>query len=130
MAVTAAGHPSERPAGSPGGAGADISFTPLYRFIRVLVRLVNRILFRTSVEGAELVPLTGPVIIAPVHRSFIDFLVASEVTRRKLHYMAKDSLWDNRPLARILPTLGAFPVRREAADREVDAPGPAGARGR
>jgi 1-acyl-sn-glycerol-3-phosphate acyltransferase len=32
--------------------------------------------------------------------------------------MGKDSLWDNRLLARILPTLGAFPVHRESADRE------------
>jgi 1-acyl-sn-glycerol-3-phosphate acyltransferase len=84
----------------------------------VLVRGLNQILFRTTVEGAGLVPATGPVIIAPVHRSFIDFFVASEVTRRKLHYMAKDSLWDNRQLARILPAVGAFPVHREAADRE------------
>ena len=97
----------------------DTRFTPIYRFLRVLVRLVNRLLFRTSVEGAEQIPLEGPVIIAPVHRSFIDFFVTSEVTRRKLHYMAKDSLWRNSLLARILPAVGAFPVHRESADREA-----------
>ena len=43
------------------------------------------------------------MIIAPVHRSFIDFFVASEVTDRKLHYMAKDGLWKNKFLAAILP---------------------------
>jgi len=96
----------------------DARFTPIYRFLRVLVHLLNRVLFRTSVEGADQVPTTGAVIIAPVHRSFIDFFVASEVTRRKLHYMAKDSLWRNRQLARILPAVGAFPVHRESADRE------------
>ncbi len=109
------GHP-ERPV--DGGGETDTRFTPLYQFLRVLVRALNRVLFRTTIEGADQVPPTGPVIIAPVHRSFIDFFVASEVTRRKLHYMAKDSLWNNRLLARILPTLGAFPVNREAADRE------------
>ena len=65
------------------------------------------------------VPAEGPVIIAPVHRSFIDFFVASEVTDRKLHYMAKDTLWKNAALARILPSVGAFPVHRESADREA-----------
>ena len=59
------------------------------------------------------------MIIAPVHRSFIDFFVASEVTDRKLHYMAKDTLWKNGLLARILPSVGAFPVHRESADREA-----------
>jgi 1-acyl-sn-glycerol-3-phosphate acyltransferase len=117
MAVTA-GTPSGRPEGPVDGGATDTSFTPVYQFLRLLIRGLNRVLFRTTVEGAELVPLTGPVIIAPVHRSFIDFFVASEVTRRKLHYMGKDSLWDNRLLARILPTLGAFPVHRQSADRE------------
>jgi 1-acyl-sn-glycerol-3-phosphate acyltransferase len=97
----------------------DTRFTPIYRFLRILVRGVNRILFRTTVDGADQIPASGPVIIAPVHRSFIDFFVASEVTRRKLHYMAKDSLWKHGLLARILPAVGAFPVHRESADREA-----------
>ena len=96
----------------------DARFTPIYRLLRVLVHGLNRLLFRTTVDGTDQVPATGPVIIAPVHRSFIDFFVASEVTRRKLHYMAKDSLWKNGALARILPSVGAFPVHRESADRE------------
>ena len=33
--------------------------------------------------------------------------------------MAKDSLWKNGMLARILPAVGAFPVHRESADREA-----------
>ena len=97
----------------------DTRFTPLYRILRFLVRLVNAVYFRTSVANKGAVPAEGPVIIAPVHRSFIDFFVASEVTDRKLHYMAKDSLWGNKFLARILPPLGAFPVHRESADREA-----------
>jgi 1-acyl-sn-glycerol-3-phosphate acyltransferase len=97
----------------------DTRFTPIYRFLRTLVHGLNRLLFRTTVEGAENVPAEGPVIIAPVHRSFIDFFVTSEVTPRKLHYMAKDSLWKNSTLARILPAVGAFPVHRESADREA-----------
>lgn len=97
----------------------DTRFTPVYRFLRMLVHGLNRLLFRTTVDGAVRVPAEGPVIIAPVHRSFIDFFVASEVTGRKLHYMAKDSLWSNRTLARILPAVGAFPVHRESADREA-----------
>ena len=97
----------------------DTDLTPLYRLLRAAVHLVNRVVFRTTVTPAGTVPAEGPVIIAPVHRSFIDFLVASEVTHRKVHYMAKDTLWKNGLLARILPRLGAFPVHRESADREA-----------
>ena len=121
MAVTGTGDPGPSHAGRRPDLElqVDTSFTRIYRYLRVLVRALNRILFRTTVDGADQVPGTGPVIIAPVHRSFIDFFVASEVTSRKLHYMAKDSLWRNGALARILPSVGAFPVHRETADREA-----------
>jgi len=121
MAVTGSGATGPSRAGPPLDAEVrvDTSFTRIYRFLRVLVHALNRILFRTTVDGADQVPARGPVIIAPVHRSFIDFFVASEVTTRKLHYMAKDSLWKNGVLARILPSVGAFPVHRESADREA-----------
>jgi 1-acyl-sn-glycerol-3-phosphate acyltransferase len=104
---------------SPGEVVVDTRFTPIYRVLRFLVRVLNRLLFRTTVEGEGLVPADGPVIIAPIHRSFIDFFVVSEVTGRKLHYMAKDSLWKRPRFGRFLLSIGAFPVHREAADREA-----------
>ncbi|HVB92830.1 MAG TPA: lysophospholipid acyltransferase family protein [Acidimicrobiales bacterium] len=102
-----------------GDTVVDTSFTPIYKFLRILVHGLNRLFFRTTVDGRERVPTEGPLIIAPVHRSGIDFFVASEVTGRKLHYMAKDSLWKRPRFGRFLQTLGAFPVHRDAADREA-----------
>ena len=37
----------------------DTRFTPIYRFLRVLVHGLNRLLFRTTVEGADQVPATA-----------------------------------------------------------------------
>lgn len=117
------GRVDDGPAGALGDgldqARVDTRFTPIYHFLRVLVHGLNRLLFRTSVVGAYQVPAAGPVIIAPVHRSFIDFFVASEVTGRKLHYMAKDSLWKRPRFGLFLQSIGAFPVHRESADREA-----------
>jgi len=75
--------------------------------------------FRPVVRGRAHVPLQGPAILAPVHRSFADFAFSAFLTRRKLFFMAKDELWERRPLGRLLEALGAFPVHREAADREA-----------
>lgn len=113
------GRDQEAPAASPVATGPPARLTRLYPAVRVAVRGSNRILFRVTVEGPGRVPDAGPVIIAPVHRSFIDFWVASEVTRRRIFYMTKDSLWENRVLARVIPALGGFPVNREGADREA-----------
>ncbi|MGA2522012.1 MAG: lysophospholipid acyltransferase family protein [Acidimicrobiales bacterium] len=89
----------------------------VYRAVRAAAHAVNRGYWRVEVEGAEHVPATGPVVLAPVHRSFMDFFVVSEVTPRKIFYMAKDEMWRSRLLASFLDAVGAFPVHREAADR-------------
>lgn len=73
--------------------------------------------FRPKIVGRENVPLTGPVIMAPVHRSAIDFGFPALLTDRKLYFMAKDSLWDSEPVGHLLTYLGVFPVRRDVTDR-------------
>jgi 1-acyl-sn-glycerol-3-phosphate acyltransferase len=91
----------------------------LYRTLRALARGLARAYWRVEVDGAERVPPTGPVILAPVHRSFMDFLVAAQVTRRKVYYMAKDDLWHSPRFGRFLESIGAFPVNRDGADRSA-----------
>jgi 1-acyl-sn-glycerol-3-phosphate acyltransferase len=90
-----------------------------YRMMRRAFTLILGAWFRPKVVGKENVPATGPVILAPVHRSFADFGFAAFCTNRKLFFMAKDSLWKNKWLGRLLPYVGAFPVHRESADREA-----------
>ena len=90
----------------------------LYQVVRGLIQVVVKLLWRVSFEGKESVPAEGGFILAPVHRSFIDFGVVSGVTRRKLRYMGKESLWKSRALGWFITALGAFPVNRGTADRE------------
>jgi 1-acyl-sn-glycerol-3-phosphate acyltransferase len=90
-----------------------------YRLARVVFLAVTRAWFRPVVRGSEHVPAEGPVIIAPVHRSFADFAFTGLLTRRKLFFMAKDDLWRRRALGRLMLALGAFPVHRDGADREA-----------
>jgi 1-acyl-sn-glycerol-3-phosphate acyltransferase len=90
----------------------------LYRAIRVLAHAINHCYWRVSVEGTS-VPEKGAVILAPVHRSLIDFFVVSEAVprARELFFMAKDDLWHSRILGKFLDSTGAFPVHREGTDR-------------
>ena len=93
--------------------------TALYRSERVIFESVLGVWFRPKVVGKEHIPATGPVILAPVHRSFADFGFAAFCTSRKLFFMTKDEMWKNKWLGRLLLTVGAFPVHRESADREA-----------
>jgi 1-acyl-sn-glycerol-3-phosphate acyltransferase len=90
-----------------------------YRIMRRIFTLVMWVLFRPKVVGRSYVPEQGPVILAPVHRSFADFGFTAFCTKRKLFFMTKDSMWERKWLGRLLLYVGAFPVHRESADREA-----------
>ena len=90
-----------------------------YQVARSLVVGFSRTWMRARVDGAEHVPQEGAFILAPVHRSNMDTPIAACVTRRRLRYMGKDSLWKKQPYRWLLSSLGGFPVTRGSADREA-----------
>jgi 1-acyl-sn-glycerol-3-phosphate acyltransferase len=71
------------------------------------------------VVGAEHIPKTGSFILAPTHRSYIDWLIAARVTRRRLRYLVKAEVWKSKAAGRLVEALGGFPVQRGAADRHA-----------
>ena len=89
-----------------------------YRFARALVVGFCRLFWRVSVQGRENVPVSGPFILAPVHRSNVDFAIVAVLTPRRMRYLAKDSIW-KFGLGRVWESLGAIPVARGTADREA-----------
>jgi len=110
---------SRRPPGAAAFFEPDPRRSAGYRIARAVFVAVVGMWFRPVVVGRSHVPSEGPVILAPVHRSFADFAFTAFLTRRKLFFMAKDDLWNVAPLGRLLLTLGAFPVHRQGADREA-----------
>lgn len=90
-----------------------------YQIVRFLIWLVAKLYWRVGFEGIENVPKNGPFVLAPVHRSFIDFGLVSAVTRRRMGYMGKESLWKSKLLGSFISMLGAYPVNRGAPDREA-----------
>jgi 1-acyl-sn-glycerol-3-phosphate acyltransferase len=92
--------------------------TLTYRLCAGIVAVLARVLFRPTVVGAENIPLTGPVLIAPIHRSNVDFALTLFISKRKVFFMAKDSVFEVPILGPLIAHLGAFPVKRGAADRE------------
>jgi 1-acyl-sn-glycerol-3-phosphate acyltransferase len=90
----------------------------LYSIIRGAILGGAKLLGRVEVHGREHVP-AGAFVLAPVHRSNIDFALASLVTKRRLRYMSKDSVWKSKALGGFVSFLGGFPVSRGAVDREA-----------
>ena len=68
--------------------------------------------------GAEKVPATGPVILAPNHFSFMDHFFAGAFIRRRVRFMAKSQLFVP-PMQLIYSHGGVFPVRRGYQDEDA-----------
>ncbi len=99
-----------------GGSGASRAF---YSAIRGLVVFLCLVVTRVRVDGKENIPPAGAFVLAPIHRSNIDTPLAAAVTRRRMRFMGKDSLWKIRAIGWVLSALGGFPVSRGTADREA-----------
>ncbi|HJR24437.1 MAG TPA: lysophospholipid acyltransferase family protein [Acidimicrobiales bacterium] len=90
-----------------------------YAIVRGVIVLIAKVLGRVRVVGAERIPTEGSFILAPVHRSNVDFALTCVITRRQMRYMGKDSIWKSKLLGRFVTLLGAFPVHRGTADRDA-----------
>lgn len=75
-----------------------------------------RRLYRLTVIGAENVPPSGGVILAPNHTTDVDVIVVAAAVERQVRYMAKAELFRVPLLGKLISKLGAFPVNRGKND--------------
>ena len=90
----------------------------VYGVVRFLTTIYGTVAFRTRGVGADRIPRTGPLILAPNHFSFMDHFFVGMFTRRQVQFMAKSQLF-KRPMQWIYTHGGVFPVRRGHDDQEV-----------
>lgn len=91
----------------------------MYNIIRVLFRFIFFVFFRWRIVGIENIPANGAAIIAANHISNWDPPLIGTAIPRPMHFMAKEELFKNAVLKRVISALGAFPVKRGAADRNA-----------
>ncbi len=91
----------------------------LYVLTRAVCLALFKVLWRPVIVGREHIPLTGPVILASNHLSFIDSIVIPlAVSGRRVVFLAKSEYWEGRSLASLprrlfFRTFDAVPVQRE-----------------
>jgi glycerol-3-phosphate dehydrogenase (NAD(P)+) len=91
----------------------------VYWIMRMLLQPFAHLYWRLSRIGREHIPESGAVILASNHRSFLDPFIIGLTARRPVYYVAKEELFKNRLSGWFLNSLGAFPVRRGAADADM-----------
>jgi 1-acyl-sn-glycerol-3-phosphate acyltransferase len=89
-----------------------------YRVVRDIIVGFCRLFWRMEVHGLDKVP-DGPFVLSAVHRSNVDSLLVAGVTRRRMRYLGKHTMWKYDLPGRFFTAMGGIPVRRGSADREA-----------
>lgn len=110
---------SSKSSSASSAADADALRVPPERFLlrfrigRFLLSVLFRTYFRVTITGAEVVPESGPVILAANHQSFLDPpMVGLRIVRPPV-YLARRSLFRNRFFGALIRYFGAAPIDRE-----------------
>lgn len=85
----------------------------VYRISSFFARQLARVYFRLGTRGAENVPPLGPVILASNHVSFLDPPLIGAFLPRKVHFLARKTLFDSPLLGWLIRQLQAVPVDRD-----------------
>jgi 1-acyl-sn-glycerol-3-phosphate acyltransferase len=90
-----------------------------YRFIRVVLYITYRLLFRFRFFGSEKVPQKKDppgVILAPNHASYLDPPVLGISLKRRVTYLAKQYLFEHGFVGWVLRNIGAYPIKSESSN--------------
>lgn len=91
-------------------------YSLLRAFMVLIVRLVVSSMGGVRTEGAENVPKTGGLIVAPNHLSYADGPLVGAFLPRPAAFMATSELFSFRGWGWVARAMKAFPVEQDAAD--------------
>jgi 1-acyl-sn-glycerol-3-phosphate acyltransferase len=93
---------------------------PLYEAMRLWAMPAYGMVFQFRTYHRHRMPKAGGVLIVANHQSVMDPTFVGLATRRPVSFMARESLFQgSRWFARFISRLGAFPLRRGAADMKA-----------
>ena len=87
----------------------------LYRLFRPIVAVLFRIIFNPKIINREYINNSGPILLVGNHTSNLDCLLLISSTKRKIHFLAKDSLIKGK-FGFIFKNMGIIPVNRKIHD--------------
>lgn len=87
-----------------------------YYIARFILGLYYRVFFRLKTEGHENFPKSGGVVVCCNHPTVHEPMVLAIATKRKIHFMGKKELFENKLFAPVMNGLEGIPVDRNGTD--------------
>lgn len=88
----------------------------VYTLIRIIALPIMKIFFRFEVHNKNCLPSEGRYIICSNHISIVDPILLMVTQKRKICFMAKNELFQNKLFGKLLYAVGVFPVNRDKTD--------------
>lgn len=82
-----------------------------YWIVKWICRTFGILFFRFRAYGSHNVPDDGAFILASNHQSYLDPIFCGLALKRRLHFVARDSLFRNKLFASLIYSLNAIPVK-------------------
>jgi 1-acyl-sn-glycerol-3-phosphate acyltransferase len=88
----------------------------LWDILKMPCRIVTSLMFDLKVYGREHIPPEGGALLLSNHQSNLDPVLLAVQLQRKISFIAKSELFENRIFSWLIRSLNAFPVRRGETD--------------
>ena len=85
----------------------------LYQFSKYSARLLGLLFWRAKARDTKLLPLTGGVLLCSNHQSVFDPIFVGMFCRRRINYLARESLFRSRLFGGLIRAYDAIPIQRE-----------------
>lgn len=90
-----------------------------YYFLRITVLFLSKLLLRCRVVGRGNVPKHSACIVVANHVNLLDSPLLGVSLGRKVHFMAKEELFNSGFIGWLAKQFGAFPVAKGKLDRRA-----------
>ena len=90
-----------------------------WRVGRLWAQPTTKVISRLRVYGRGRIPVSGGVVLALNHFSWIDTTSFGAACPRTIYYVAKAEAYDIPGVAQLMRAFGAFPIRRGETDRDA-----------
>ena len=81
-----------------------------------LNQICNFIQLKILIEGVDNIPINGPLIFVANHQAYVDPSLISVISPRKVNFVAKSEVFKFLPVAVLLKSYGAHPIKRNRLD--------------
>lgn len=88
-------------------------------FLRFVVTLITKGLYRIRVIGAEHVPVEGPALLVANHVSWVDALVLGATQQRRIRFMMLRRIYERKWLNPFMRMMGVIPISFQDSPKKI-----------